>query len=314
MKILSCSPSRLDTASKCDFKYYMCYMLGISDKLSASPFASNFGKSVHNVLEEYALSKGTLDWRAALLKEISKKDMRPYDVMEAASKRVKAQFFVDKDCHNCPFFQKRGSKCKIVQQHVDKFEGCPKRLHEDALKMTEAAIERYAKYFDTGIRSAENPNGKVLGVEHEFTIELGKDEWGDPIVMHGLIDLVVEQDPDTVLVIDYKTGFKTQNADELMKDMQARMYSCAAKHEFPEYKYVFLSFDYFRGVPTDVVFTQDQDDATKDIVRRRWNEIKGKRNIKRRSYDWYCQYLCNRPECDAQWEILKDKVKQSKQG
>lgn len=308
MKIESCSPSRLGVADKCDFKYYLSYVLGISDKLSSSPFASNFGKSVHNVLEAYALARGELDWRQALLDEIQKEDMRPYDLMEKASKRVKGSFFVDRDCYSCPYFNKETANCAVMGKSVDEFEGCPKILHDDAIAMTEAAIKRYGKYFNTGIKSPENPDGKVLGVEHEFTIEIGKDKWGDPIIMHGLIDLVIEEDDDTVIVVDYKTGFKTQTSEELMKDMQARMYSVAAKHEFPNYKYVLLSFDYFRGSPTDVVFTRAEDETTKEVVRRKWNEIKGKTSVKRRAQDWYCQYLCNRPECDKQWAILKEKA------
>jgi RecB family exonuclease len=305
MIIKSCSPSRINVADHCDFKYYLSYELDLGDELSASPFASRYGSSVHNILEAFAKANGSLDWRAALLKEVQQEELRPYDLMEKASKRVQAQFFVDKECYSCPFF--KDGNCAIVNKKVDNFDGCPKRLHEDALAMIRSAIKRYDKYFRTGVRSPQNPGGKIIGVEHEFTIELGKDRWAEPIIMHGFMDLIVEDDPETLIVADYKTGFKTYSTEELMHDMQARMYSVAAKREFPNYKYVLLTFDYFRATPVDVVFTAKQDNVTIEAVKQKWNEIKAKRKIQRRPYDWYCQYLCNRPVCDVEWEKLKAK-------
>jgi ATP-dependent exoDNAse (exonuclease V) beta subunit len=286
-------------------------MLGLSDKLSSSPFASRFGKCVHNVLEEYAKVLGKLDWEKELFKQIhfhdDEENLRPYDDMETASKRVKANFFVDRDCYACPFFQKKKQHCKIMAQHIDEFEGCPKLLHLDAVNMLDMAIRRYDKYFKTGIKSKDNPDGKVIGVEEEFTHIIGKDNWGEDIIMHGYIDLIIEEDDDTIIVVDYKTGFKTKTTEELMKDIQPRMYSLAAKLKFPEYKFVLLTFDYFRGVPIDVGFSQEQDEVTREVVCRKWNEIKAKHKIKRRPFDWYCQYLCNRNVCNVEWAKLLQK-------
>lgn len=305
MKITSCSPSRLKTADECKFKYYLSYQLGLSDYLSSSPFASRFGSSVHNALEEYVDSGCTIDPEEELLRQINIEELRPYDEMETASKKVKANYFVSRDCINCPFFNK-GGECRIMNKSIDMFEGCPRKIHEEALEMMRKAIVRYKPYFETGIKSEVNPNGRVVAVEKEFTINLGKDHWGDDIIMHGFIDLVVEEDANTLLVIDYKTGYKTQNSDELFSDLQARMYSAAAKIIYPEYEYVMLSFDYFRGVPTEVVFTKEEDSVTLDTVQRKWNEIKGFTKVKRRPYDYYCKYLCNRSFCDQQWDKLKN--------
>jgi hypothetical protein len=304
MDIGSLSPSRAKTSDDCSFKYYMSYTLNISDQLSNSPFASNFGKTVHNVLEEYAKSHGTLNYQQLLLDEINKEGLRPYDGMTTASKRVKAKFFVEKACYECPFFDKEKQYCNIVSQHIDKFEGCPRSLHEDAIKMTQSAIRRYDKYFKTGVKSDANPNGKIIGVEEEFEFVVGKDKWGADIIMHGLMDLVIEEDKETIIVVDYKTGFKTQTTEELIDDMQARMYSIGAKMQFPQYKFVLLTFDYFRGVPVDIAFSKEQDEVTLDVVRRKWNDIKGTYKIKRRPYDWYCQYLCKRSVCDVEWAKL----------
>jgi hypothetical protein len=284
----------------------MSYQLGLSDHLSASPFASRFGSSVHNALEEYVNSGCTIDPDEELLRQIHKEDLRPYDEMQTASKKVKANFFVDRDCAHCPFYNDEAGSCRIMNKDIDEFEGCPRKIHEEALDMMHKAIERYKPYFETGIKSEKNPNGKVVAVEKEFTIVLGKDDWGDDIVMHGFIDLVVEEDENTLLVIDYKTGYKTQNSDELFGDLQARMYSAAAKIVYPEYEFVMLSFDYFRGVPTEVVFTEEEDSVTLDTVKQKWNQIKGTTKVKRRREDFYCKYLCNREFCDKQWDKLKN--------
>lgn len=303
MKITSCSPSRLKTADECTFKYYLSYQLGLSDQLSSSPFASRFGNSVHNTLEAYVKSGCTINPEEELIRQVNVEQYRPYDEMHTSSKKVKANFFVDRDCINCPFFN--SGNCAIMGKNIDSFEGCPKKIHGEALDMIRAAIKRYDNYFRTGIKSEDNPGGKVIAVEKEFSIVLGQDDWGEDIVMHGFIDLIVEEDDETLLVIDYKTGYKTQNSDELFTDLQARMYSAAAKIAYPQYDYVILSFDYFRGVPTEVVFTTEEDSVTLDVVRDKWNKIKATTKVKRRPNDYYCKYLCNREFCDQQWDNLK---------
>lgn len=303
MRIPYVSPSRLKKALECEFQYFLSYEWGWADALFQYTFASEFGSAVHYTLEEYAESKATADYRAIYDKHVM--SLKPFsDDMRKAPSKARASYFVDKDCENCPFFDPKKARCKIMDQHVEHFDGCPKKLYNEGLMMVEAAIDRYGDYFKTGIKSEDNPNGKVIGIEAPATISWGKDEDGEDIVMNGFIDLVVEYDPETVLIVDYKTGYSVPQHEKFTKDLQPRMYSYAAKLMYPDYKYHWVQFDYFRGIPLEHAFTAHDDEQTRQQVVTLYNKIKKARTIKRRGYDHYCKYLCNRPLCDQKWEQL----------
>ena len=84
------------------------------------------------------------------------------------------------------------------------------------------------------------------------------------------------------------------------------MYSYAAKKMYPQYKYHWVQFDYFRSLaPLEHAFTDDDDEQTRQKVTALYNKVKGANTIKRRGEDFYCKYLCNRPFCNQKWEELK---------
>jgi len=325
MKIPYVSPSRLKKALKCDFQYFLSYEWGWADELFTYTFCSEFGSSVHYALEDYAASKGTADYEEIYVKHVA--DLKPFakDMSKAPSKARKA-FFVEKDCASCPFFDANSSHCGIMPMHVeegeepitsshiDSFEGCPRQLYNEGLGMVKLAIDRYGEYFNTGIKSEDNPTGRVIGIETPTrkggvkegeNISYGLDEDGEPVKMNGFIDLVVEYDEDTLLVIDYKTGYSVPSHADFIDDLQPRMYSLAAKMIFPQYKYCWVQFDYFRGIPMEHAFTAEDDEKTRREVVALHNRVKKARNIKRRGMDHYCKYLCNRPFCDKKWAELK---------
>lgn len=303
MRIPYVSPSRLKKALECEFQYFLSYEWGWADALFQYTFASEFGSAVHYTLEEYAAAKGDADYRALYAKHVA--ELKPFgDDMSKAPSKARASFFREKDCENCPFFNPTSARCNIMDQHVEHFDGCPKKLYNEGLLMVETAIDRYGQYFTTGIKSEENPTGKVIGIEAPANISWGVDEDGEDIKMNGFIDLVVEFDPETVLIVDYKTGYSVPEHEKFVKDLQPRMYAYAAKLMYPEYKYHWVQFDYFRGVPLEHAFTDHDDEQTRQKVVGLFNKIKKARSIKRRGEDWYCKYLCNRPLCDQKWDEL----------
>jgi len=174
--------------------------------------------------------------------------------------------------------------------------------------MVELAIDRYSKYFKTGIKSEDNPDGKVIGVEAQANVSWGLDVDGEDIKMKGYIDLVVEYDPETILIVDYKTGYSVPEHDKFIRDLQPRMYSYAAKIMYPQYKYHWVQFDYFRGIPLEHAFTDSDDEQTRQNVVALYNQVKEAKTVKRRGEDWYCKYLCNRPFCNDKWEELLNGV------
>ena len=303
MRIPYVSPSRLKKAQKCKFAYFLSYQWGWADELFTYTFAGDFGSAVHNTLEEYVKSKCTADYVALYNDQIEK--LKPFsDDMNSAPRKAQASFFKDKKCETCPFFDPKKAHCGIMEQHVEHFEGCPKKLYDEGLVMIETAIERYGEYFKTGIKSEENPNGRVIGVEAPADISWGKDVDGEDIKMNGFIDLVVEYDEETLLIIDYKTGYSVPTHDDFIQDLQPRMYSYAARRLFPNYKYYWVQFDYFRGIPVEHAFTKEDDEKTRQIVVNLYNDIKTAKKVVRRKEDRYCKYLCNRPFCDQKWAEL----------
>jgi hypothetical protein len=303
MRITTVSPTRLKTALKCEFKYFLTYEWGWADDLFTYTFASEFGTAVHSTLEAYAKAKGNIDVKAEYLKQLQLSN--PFlDDMKKAPSRARATYFVEKNCATCPFFNSENGRCGLVNKHVEHFEGCPKGLYEDGLKMIEDAIKRYDIYFRTGLKTAENPTGKVIGVECPAGVTWGSDVDGQDIVMNGFIDLVIEYDPETIIIIDYKTGYSVPTHEEFIEDLQPRMYSFAAKKMFPNYKYVFVQFDYFRGKPIEYAFTHSDDERTRQEVVALFNRVKQARTIRRRAQDHYCKHLCNRSLCDVKWAEL----------
>ena len=303
MKIPYVSPSRLKKALECEFQYFLSYEWGWADELFQYTFASEFGSAVHYTLEEYAEAKGKVDYRKVYAKHVA--ELKPFsDDMSKAPSKARASFFVDKNCEDCPFFDAGKARCQIMDQHVEHFEGCPKKLYNEGLMMVETAIDRYGEYFDTGVKSEDNPNGRVIGIEAPAGISWGQDKDGEDIKMNGFIDLVVEYDPETVLIVDYKTGYSVPAHDKFIKDLQPRMYSYAAKQMYPDYKYHWVQFDYFRSTPLEHAFTAEDDEVTRQEVVDLYNRVKAARRIKRRGYDHYCKYLCNRPFCDQKWGEL----------
>lgn len=302
MRITTVSPSRLKTAKTCDFKYFLTYVWGWSDELFQYTFASEFGTSVHNALEAYA--RGQLDYKKEYFKQTRRLKTYSED-MNAAPRKAREAFFKDKQCESCPFFNARLGRCRLNNTHVEHFQGCPKKLYQDGIVMIEKAIEKYGEYFRTGIKSKENPNGRVIGVEAIADISWGVDDEGNDIKMNGFIDLVIEYDPETLIVVDYKTGFYIPAHYDFLKDLQPRMYSYAARRMFPNYKFYWVQFDYFRGVALDHAFTTEDDEKTRQEVVALFNRVKNARRIKRRGYDRECKYLCNRPFCDKKWQELK---------
>ena len=88
---------------------------------------------------------------------------------------------------------------------------------------------------------------KILGLEITFgfdkTQEI-KTTTGVPLI--GAIDKIVEVDPDTIIVIDYKTLNTVPTSDKLRNDVQLSMYNLVASQLFPDYKRIILGLDMLR--------------------------------------------------------------------
>jgi len=109
----------------------------------------------------------------------------------------------------------------------------------------EALLRQYFQDFDN--------SDKVIETEYFFNITT---KYGVRIV--GAIDKLVELDPETVVVVDYKTGNYSKTEEELYNDIQLSMYDLAVRYEFPQYKHVVLMLHYLKNKPV-CTYRNDED-------------------------------------------------------
>lgn len=83
-----------------------------------------------------------------------------------------------------------------------------------------------------------NINEKVIGVELEFELETP-----EKVKIYGFMDKVVELDPSTIMVVDYKTSVNPMSYDEARVDEQVGMYDLAISMLYPHYYNINPAYD-----------------------------------------------------------------------
>lgn len=89
-----------------------------------------------------------------------------------------------------------------------------------------------------------NPAYRILDVELNFSKKQIFTPNGTPL--GGKLDLVLEADPYTAIIIDYKTSKRAKTEVEAKTDIQLSMYDYMFTRSFPQYEKVWLIFDYLR--------------------------------------------------------------------
>ena len=320
LKLKSISPSRIKTFDMCKFKYWLTYH---TDEVLKSNWGAAHGSLIHDILEFYSNDEDT-DWMNRLYRgyagvlETLDRYQKP-EIMESPLIWAKAAEYQEKRpfCDTCPYANFDTHECGISREGLDNLTGCPKTLFDGSISMIERVLERYDAVWPSILRDA---NGVPIGTEYGFKIPL--DARPDVPIL-GYMDLIIEENPETIHVIDYKAGKHTQNYDECRKDIQARMYSLACRKEFIEdvndkgykYKNVMLTFDYFRKNPITLAFTADEDLKTEQDVIDKIDEIESTKWINRivRNNEEFetktrygqvgftCKYLCDSTVCKRNW-------------
>lgn len=308
----------------CKFKYWLTYHTKLKLK---SNWGAAHGSLLHDVLEFLANGNDT-DWMGRLFRGYAGtlETLGRYgdpEVMESPLVWAKPKEYhqVKAYCDNCPFADAENNLCSISEESLDSLTGCPRKLFEGSVSMLERVIAHYNE--EIWPKLIRDPDGAIIGTEYKYKLNVA----GTDVPMIGIMDLVIEEDPETIHVIDYKSGVKTQDYDECVNDIQVKMYSLACRREFIDdvngkgynYKNVMLTFDYFRNTPITLAFSAEEDDATEDFVRQKINEIQGTDWIHRKKWinsnddltsrnsrggfkNWECQYLCDAGVCAEQWK------------
>lgn len=129
---------------------------------------------------------------------------------------------------------------KILDKYIEISirEGIEDRLvHEEGLKL----VSKRIKKFDIG---------KIVDLEKKFGFA-SKDSVDittkEGVKLIGAIDKVVEIDPETLLIVDYKTSKTAPTANELKTDIQLSIYDLVASMLWPNYQRIILCLDMLRS-------------------------------------------------------------------
>jgi hypothetical protein len=119
--------------------------------------------------------------------------------------------------------------------------------------------------------------------------------------MKGTLDLIVKsKDPETIELIDWKTGRRMdwntgqeKTQESLYHDPQLRMYHYAACRLYPKVKNVFITIFYITdGGPFSLCFQRSDMSDTEQMLCRRFETIKNTFRPKLIYPDWKCSKLC----------------------
>lgn len=310
LKLTSISPSRIKTFDMCKFKYWLTYHR--PDITLKSNWGAAHGSLLHDILENY--SNGLdMDWTSRLYRgyagklETLDRNGQP-EIMESPLIWAKDIDYHDKRpyCDTCPYAS--DMLCTISQEPLDDLRGCPRDLFDSSISMLEETIRRYK---DIWPKILKDKNENLIGTEYSFKINVADTD----VPMVGIMDLVIEEDPETIHIIDYKTGSWTQNYLECREDIQVRMYSLASRREFIDdingkgykYKNIVLTFDYFTKSPITLSFTADEDNVTELDVKNKIHQIQSTNWIDRivssnNDFGWKCRSLCDTKVCAKEWK------------
>lgn len=151
----------------------------------------------------------------------------------------------------------------------------------------------------------------ILEPEQHFDFEINK-KWADykfktpdgelsgKLAMKGTIDLITLVNPNTIEVIDWKTGRrldwatgKEKTQEKLEVDPQLRIYHYAIKHLYPHIKHVIFSIYFINdGGPFSICFEDSDLQKTEEILRKKFEHIKHTRKPQL-NRSWMCSKLCH---------------------
>jgi len=112
--------------------------------------------------------------------------------------------------------------------------------------------------------------GKIITIEDNFRITTP-----DGVTVIGAMDKVLELNPETIVVVDYKTSKYHLTQVELKSDLQLSMYDLVGSIKFPNYKRIILSLDYLRGDPVYTYRTVKERRTFAKYLLAVYNEIIG---------------------------------------
>ena len=261
MKPRAISPSSYNLYDICPLAYYYQYDLGIE---SPPGKAAAVGTVFHGCYE-----------LASQHTKITGQIKPPIEFFDESLLQLSAQELAQIDLS-----AKQDVK-NLLHSHIE---------YQDYLSKPILAIEkRYRLVFDNKLNRLDDC------VVPQYYFNLPTEE---VFAISGFIDLILEEDSDTLHIIDFKTG-KTKSENMLRKDIQPQIYFLAASYLYPKYENVILTFDYIKNEPRIISFCRDDIPTILERVYNQHLKIINHEQIMRPSRElWKCKY-CLTPDQSA---------------
>lgn len=278
MQIKSVSASSYETWQWCQWKWFLTYNLGFRDE---SGPAAYIGQLAHKYLE--VLSRLSIRQRY--------KDSKYWDTE-----------YLWTIVYNS--FQKR-NKNILEEVKADKIKD----------------IKNGLKYLMTSRYSPINTN--TIGSEQYFSqyIErpvfyLKQNQTNDPVYLriNGIIDRIDKVDDETIEIIDYKTGTRTnynsktrekKDSQFLSEQIQPRIYHLAAQKLYPWAKNILVTFIFIAdGGPVTIPFSKEDAEDTIEKIKLHYQDIRFSESPTK-TVTWKCKSMCwfgKTGLCDELWK------------
>lgn len=298
--------SRIKTYKQCAFRYFLEYVLQYPPSREGNIY-SDKGSAVHVALEKWANAvlgreeNAEIDWEKTLREYYEKSKLWELD-QRTPDKHGKPRGFphpVEKTCESCPWATKDG-RCAIANKATEAVDGCPRPNFQDDVDLINKTLTR-TDYNPLELDEDGKFKRNVIGVEHRFDMEI------DGVRARGVIDLVAEEDKDTIEIIDYKTG-KSMSFAKAFDDPQVRIYAKVARILWPQYKYVMVTLHYLRTRPVSVPLSEDDDKLTVQSMQRMQDRVRSDENPNRVSpskWGFPCDWCIGYETCGN----IRDKFK-----
>jgi ATP-dependent helicase/DNAse subunit B len=284
MIITRLSPSAYNKFEECPNAFFIDYVLKLRGLVGK---AAEKGTAVHAVLEILAEAK------------LAEQEGRlPCDIEhDSVTINVADIWAIDIE-----------SLCKFCYDHYTSIA--------DHLDWKPADLRDVQKWVNLVLDSNYDPRKKtIFATEQYFKLPIQRD-WAHykftssvtgevnegKFCISGIIDIVYQEDENTLHCLDYKTGSarkdwitgEKKTFDKLMEDPQLRMYHYALKQMYPDIKNFLVSIYYMRvdNKPITLAFSDSEYDKTEEMIMRRFKQIKDTQ-IPPLNKTWKCKKFCH---------------------
>ena len=290
MRMMALSASRIKTNKQCPMKYFIEYHLGVPETKEGNIYTHK-GSAVHEALELWVnavlglTERAEIDYNKTLLEYYKESKLWMLDTRRPD--KGGDPYPQEKNCESCPFATK-DSKCQIADIPYSIVDGCPRGNYEADLALVEGAIHN--EDFPV-LKTDKNGNfvKNILAAEQSFNLEV------EGVPVRGVIDLVVEEDEDTIEIVDYKTG-RSMSYNAASVDAQVRIYGKVIGLMYPQYKYVMVTLWFLKKYPVTVAITPEMDELTVKSIHKNDEKIRNDINLERIK-GWLCNYCVGYEVC-----------------